>query len=323
MNSVNCLNHSMMVVCLDDNVQFLEALGVSFEDCNIVSKNFHKPLEFLDHVNLDTYRQGLIKRLLVVDQEEYKEPLHLNMVAFIEEVNNPQRYNQISVVVIDYEMPGMRGLEVCEKIQNPFIKKILLTGVADEKIAIDAFNQGLIYQYVRKQDPNFIQHLAQTIQRAQQDYFAEICETPLKILQSRYSSTALVESAFKTYFDKLITDHDIEEYYLVDDRGTFLMIDSKNEAHSLITLDDERVETYLASESGDTLTSSQRQSLKKRELIPCYYHPFEKPNLEPDDLKDWLHKPTVIEGKIKPFYCVFGKGFIQVEMEQIKLLLEN
>lgn len=319
MNFINCLYHPTTVVCIDDNAQFLEVLQISLKKKKIISKNFHKSREFLDFVNQDRYRQDLMERLMVIDSEAPKEPLNLNRVALIEETNNPQRYDQISVVVIDYEMPGMRGLEVCEKIQNPYIKKILLTGVADEKIAIDAFNQGLIYQYVRKQDPNFVQHLEQTIQRAQQEYFAEICETPLKMLKSRYSSTALVEPAFKAYFDKLVADNEIEEYYLADDRGTFLMIDAKGQAHSLITLDDERVETYLASESGDTLTSAQRKSLEKRELIPCYYHPFEKPNLEPDDLKAWLHKPTAIHGETKPFYCVFGKGFIQVEPNQIKL----
>jgi CheY-like chemotaxis protein len=69
-------------------------------------------------------------------------------------IYNPRRYEEISTVIVDYDMPSMKGLEFCEKLQNPYIRKILYTGVAGEGLAIEAFNKGLIDGYIRKGDPN-------------------------------------------------------------------------------------------------------------------------------------------------------------------------
>lgn len=56
-----------------------------------------------------------------------------------------QHLSQIDVVVSDYKMPGLDGLETLAKIasMNPEIIRILLTGYATMKAAIEATNEGL------------------------------------------------------------------------------------------------------------------------------------------------------------------------------------
>jgi 1,4-dihydroxy-2-naphthoyl-CoA synthase len=47
-------------------------------------------------------------------------------------------------------IPGMDGFRFCFARKDKNIQKILLTGAADEEIAIDAFNTGCINRFLRK-----------------------------------------------------------------------------------------------------------------------------------------------------------------------------
>lgn len=61
------------------------------------------------------------------------------------------RYATVGVCVVDYAMPAMDGLQVLSALQGWTGTRILLTGRADEQLAVQAFNQGLIEQFIPKQ----------------------------------------------------------------------------------------------------------------------------------------------------------------------------
>ncbi|RZL07565.1 MAG: response regulator, partial [Rubrivivax sp.] len=61
------------------------------------------------------------------------------------------RYDLTRVLVVDYSMPGMDGLQVLDGIVDWPGSRVLLTGQADEQIAVNAFNRGLIDQFLAKQ----------------------------------------------------------------------------------------------------------------------------------------------------------------------------
>ena len=58
----------------------------------------------------------------------------------------------VEVVVTDYLMPGMNGLELlaCAKQLQPEAARVLLTGHADKQSAIRAINEVGLYQYLEK-----------------------------------------------------------------------------------------------------------------------------------------------------------------------------
>jgi putative nucleotidyltransferase with HDIG domain len=60
--------------------------------------------------------------------------------------------HEISVVVADQRMPGIKGIDLLRKVKerNPEITRILLTGYADQQTAIDAINQSEVYRYLTK-----------------------------------------------------------------------------------------------------------------------------------------------------------------------------
>lgn len=61
------------------------------------------------------------------------------------------RFALTEVCVVDYSMPAMSGLRVLSALTGWSGSRILLTGRADEQLAVSAFNRGLINQFIPKQ----------------------------------------------------------------------------------------------------------------------------------------------------------------------------
>ncbi|MEZ0309814.1 MAG: response regulator [Ramlibacter sp.] len=65
-----------------------------------------------------------------------------------------ERYALARVCVVDYSMPSMDGLQALSELVDWPGSRVLLTGQADEQIAVRAFNRGLIDQFIPKQSPD-------------------------------------------------------------------------------------------------------------------------------------------------------------------------
>lgn len=74
------------------------------------------------------------------------------------------RFARTQVCVVDYSMPSMSGLRVLSELTPWSGSRILLTGRADEQLAVSAFNRGLIEQFIPKQSPDIRLRLTSAIQ---------------------------------------------------------------------------------------------------------------------------------------------------------------
>jgi CheY-like chemotaxis protein len=79
----------------------------------------------------------------------------------------PSRYALTQVFVVDYSMPQMNGLQVLDELADWPGLRVLLTGQADEQIAVQAFNRGLIDQFLPKQAPDIAERLIEALARMQ------------------------------------------------------------------------------------------------------------------------------------------------------------
>ena len=66
-----------------------------------------------------------------------------------------QRQGPYAVVVADMQMPEMNGIELLSKIRelSPQTVRIMLTGNADQQVAVDAVNKGHIFRFLNKPCP--------------------------------------------------------------------------------------------------------------------------------------------------------------------------
>ncbi len=80
---------------------------------------------------------------LGIDAKVFERPA--DVIAYVES-------EEIDLVVSDYLMPDMSGIELLRQIKalRPHVPRILLTGYADKENAIEAINTVRLYQYLEK-----------------------------------------------------------------------------------------------------------------------------------------------------------------------------
>ena len=74
--------------------------------------------------------------------------------------------SEISMVIADYMMPGMNGIQLLKEIRitYPYVLTIMMTALPDVEIAMSAINEAGIYKFILK--PIEINSLKITVRRA-------------------------------------------------------------------------------------------------------------------------------------------------------------
>jgi len=138
-------------------------------------------------------------------------------------MDKAERHQEIGLVVVDYKMPGLNGVEVCEALRDEPCRRILLTGMADEQIAVRAFNLGLIHQFIRK-DHKTLERLGEAMRYEQRRYFHQVSRGLTEGLRDRlgaFEHEPAVREALQTLLDQL----DVAEYYLCTQPNGLLVLD--------------------------------------------------------------------------------------------------
>lgn len=81
-----------------------------------------------------------------------KEGYEMFIASSGEEALEVLRKNNISLIISDYRMPGMNGVEFFSKAKEicPAAIRIMLTGYADLQATVDAINRGEVYRFIAK-----------------------------------------------------------------------------------------------------------------------------------------------------------------------------
>jgi len=233
------------VVFVDDNPKFLRSLALELPE-DLAYQTFESAEAGLERVNRPAAAPPLYQRCF----SQYGGPdaqgngtgklIHLDLSQIELEISNTDRFQEVSVVVVDFDMPVMDGLEFCKRITNPRIRKILFTGVADEKIAVQAFNQGIIDRFIIKSQPDAVAAVRNAVAELQLRYFEAISET-LRATLMLNPPPFLTDPAIERLFGELRTERKLVEYYLVANPGGFLTLTDRGQLFRLVVLDDAEV----------------------------------------------------------------------------------
>ena len=213
------------VLFIDDDSLFLENISASMAD-DLALRTYQRPREALAHIADITQDALVSERCFVLPEADDGDvPVTLDLTPITEILYSEQRFVEVAVVVVDYDMPSMNGLEFCRKLAGRPIKKVLLTGKADESTAIGAFNAGLIDHFVSKSEPNLQQVLDATIRRLQSVYFRQVAAAVMPAL-GRFVNSFLSDAQFVTYFRSQVAEHAWVEFYLDPVARGLLCIDA-------------------------------------------------------------------------------------------------
>lgn len=103
----------------------------------------------------------------------------------------PDRTALTKVLITDYNMPGRDGLDTLRDLVTWPGHRVLMTGAFDDRLAVDAFNAGLIHHYIEKQRSDLTVSLisavdglmAKAIERYNQVWNAALRPQQLQVLR--------------------------------------------------------------------------------------------------------------------------------------------
>lgn len=136
--------------------------------------------------------------------------------------------NIYSVIVVDYSMPEISGLELIGQLKGLPIKKILLTGTADEDVAIDAFNKGLIDCFIHKSDPEAPLKVKNAVKRLKEEFLQEVLKK--YNLWMPHSLKELYEDkSFASFLNNMIEKYKVDRYFFLPKSLGFLLVSEEDD----------------------------------------------------------------------------------------------
>ncbi len=278
------------VVLVDDDANFLDSVSLLL-DRSINYRLFQSARQALEHVNRAMAFSEVIKR----SYSSYKTGpfdsdtlTHVDINALHKEIYNPDRFLMPSVVVIDYSMPEMSGLEYCVSLTNPYVKKILLTGRANTDLAVQAFNEGLIDQFINKNDPQLASKLNRSIANLQQQYFSRTFKILTDPVVASSQSRFLTNAAFIEFFNILRSTHEIVEYYLIDmPYSGFLLLDARCRVSLVLIMSQIALLEHLRQCRTRKAPAELLTALEAGDMLPLFNIGNDGEHLNETFFKDW------------------------------------
>ncbi len=237
--------HPTTVCVVDDNESFVDSLSFELPP-TWACRTFVDPLAAREFLNQEPALPPLADRCMTADQPRASEAvIRLDLGLIEQEINHIERFRRISVLVVDYAMPSLDGLALCNQTRDPDLRKIMLTGVADEKLAVEAFNAGLIHRFVPKQSHNAISTTIAYMGSLQHEYFNQYTARLQSTLSVR-PPPFLMDTAIADWVRAHMERERLIEYYLVDEPPGLLLLRGDGSMQRLTIFDDQALAEQLA-----------------------------------------------------------------------------
>jgi CheY-like chemotaxis protein len=151
------------VAFLDDDPDYLEMLALVLPRQWHV-KLFLRPTECINYLQQEPpfWEADAWHQQQLIDNWRDGKPLIPQILGYWSKYT--ERHALTRVCVVDYSMPGMDGLQALGELVEWPGSRVLLTGQADEQVAVRAFNHGLIDQFIAKQTPDISRRLIDAVE---------------------------------------------------------------------------------------------------------------------------------------------------------------
>lgn len=266
--------HPTLTVLIDDDRSSLVCLQFQIEH-SLAKKTFNKARAALEWIAASFKRAARIGG--PVDVREYSEDggqRHSSVDRELEQiyryVGDPQRFAMPAVVVIDYSMPDMNGVEFCEAVAHYPCKKILFTSLADDKTGIDAFNRGLIQRFQKKQEPDSLDRLEIAIDEMQVQYFIELSRAQADRLKPE-AFAFLSDASVALLVRDLCDRYGFVEYYLFSNPAGFLFFDADGHPTLMVVQTAAALAAqHQAARAGGGMDSALLDDLRECRVVPFF-----------------------------------------------------
>jgi CheY-like chemotaxis protein len=300
--------HPTLTVLVDDSDSFLKSLSFQL-DPMLASMTFHDTSEALRWLRMSAQDGGLPLHVNFDMQnlpaDQCNVALDLERIYRIAEQR--QRFATPSVLVVDYSMPQMNGLEFCEAVAHLPCKKVLFTGAADEKIAVSAFNRGLIDRYIQKSDDHALDILEVEIAALQRSYFDARSET-LRELVLLHNYHFLGDPALAALVQELKSSMGFVEHYIFPNPTGILFLDRHGKATLMMIETRQGMFAQYEMARDSDAPSSLLDALLEQRVLPFFSDPDGDgmySNRVGDNWHRYCAAPKVCQGRETYYWALF------------------
>jgi CheY-like chemotaxis protein len=234
------------IILIDDNDSFLDNLSYKLSDHYLVD-TYNDPNKALADI-LSNYNDNIISStpnlLIEIENEEDELYYSVDFPRIKNLADAPDKNETVSVVIVDYSMPSMNGIEFCKKIAHLPILKIMLTGHADFRIAVDAFNNGIIDRFLVKDTQFMLDEITNGINIMQKLFFEKL-SYPLLNCFSSQKETLITSKEYTDHFQRIINELNAVEYYLLNALGSYQLIKEDQTKYYFIVMLDHQIDEYI------------------------------------------------------------------------------
>lgn len=230
------------VIFIDDDSDFLDDIVQMSESAefNANFKSFTDAQNALEYI--DAQSNDAVSSMLEVEafKSDNRNLGLINKIKSLKDIKS--KINDVSLVVVDYFMPAMDGITFSQKLRkiNPDIKILMLTGEADESIAVNAFNDGVIDQFVKKESLPFSKIVLGAALKQIKNYFQARSRNIIDSLGGG-GNRGLPDCVFSTVsagmMEVAFPFENLQALYLLDARGTFYVKDNMGEKYCSLLSD--------------------------------------------------------------------------------------
>jgi CheY-like chemotaxis protein len=320
MNSALSCFFPTTVVFVDDNTLFLNELTETIATPNVIFKKFDDPIKALKYINETSATNRLDCTALTRNGEEStsnERSVLLNINRLHQEIYSFDRFSKISTVITDYSMPGMNGIELCTNIADSNIQKILLTAIADERVAINAFNDNRINRFIRKEANAFEKSVIESVNDSLYHYFSFYTDALSKYFPLNHR-THLKDPAFSNFFFTTCLDKSCVEYYMLDSFGGYLFLNADGKPTFLCVLTEDEMSRLvnLAIELGE-VSQDVVDKLKSREYMLAFHNRYgQLPHLE--KWENYLKPARRLDGRQTYYFSFADVESFDLDIDDIK-----
>lgn len=248
-------------------------------------------LVHLEHVNHD--HQDTVNSTL----------LNVDFPSLYDIKKHNTRHDQISIIVADYNMPEINGINFFKELANFPFKKILLTGEASYEEAISAFNNNIIDHFIRKDISSLAEELEARLLTLSNKFFAERTLHLFPHLNN-YGKTILSDSVFFDFLESICKEKEIVEFMVIDKNGYFLLIDSSRKEYILTIQTDNFLDEFVQQNNEDLSAQLSLDKIKARKKIPFFGIGREPWEIEGKYWNQFLYSPSELLGIEKYYYSI-------------------
>jgi len=233
------------IVLVDDDKDFLKSVSHHLKEIFQI-ETFSDPKQALNYIIENQKKlENLNLSAFAFDEDQDTTETRLDLTKIQDFSRDSNKNNVIMLILSDYDMKKMNGIELFEQISSTSVMRILLTGKADLKLALDAFNRGLVDKFLIKDTEKMLDEIIMNIKACQKSFFEKLSYPILSHLNIPIDSL-LNRNDFSFHFMEFVKNNDIKEYYLIDTTGSFLLKTKTGDIKYFICMLDRQFDDYLS-----------------------------------------------------------------------------